>query len=92
MIPPHFDGGVHCAPAVQYVAFLAGEAVISIPGTGQSVRVEGGRGGLILAADTKDVSAEGHRTVYPGGEETVAISIPIRDGRVPEHVVLEEGE
>lgn len=74
----------------RYVALLSGEAIISIPETGQSVRIEGGKDGLIIAADTKDVSVRGHRTVYPGAEQTVAISIPVREGRVPEHVVVEE--
>ncbi|KAL8653368.1 MAG: hypothetical protein Q9210_002145 [Variospora velana] len=91
VIPPHYDSPAHNAPQMQYVAFLTGEAVITIPETGQSVTIKGGRDGLIIAADTKDVSRVGHETRYPNGEETVAISMPFADGKVPEHVVLEEG-
>ncbi|KAI4169086.1 MAG: hypothetical protein LQ343_005949 [Gyalolechia ehrenbergii] len=88
VIPPHFDGGLHHAPTVQYVAFLAGEAVISIPETGQSITIKGGKDGLIIAADTADVSKMGHETRYPSGEQTAAIAIPIQDGKLPEHTTL----
>ncbi|KAL8753728.1 MAG: hypothetical protein Q9184_005335 [Pyrenodesmia sp. 2 TL-2023] len=89
VIPPHFEGGLHNAPAVQYVAFLAGEAIITVPETGQSVRIKGGKDGLIIAADTVDVSRKGHDTRYPSEEETVAVVIPVADGKVPEHVVVD---
>ncbi|KAL9020292.1 MAG: hypothetical protein Q9185_002473 [Variospora sp. 1 TL-2023] len=91
VIPPHYDSPPHPAPQLQYVCFLTGEAVITIPETGQSATIKGGRHGLIIAADTKDVSRVGHVTTYPTGEETVAISMPFADGKVPEHVVLEDG-
>ncbi|KAL8902574.1 MAG: hypothetical protein Q9207_004575 [Kuettlingeria erythrocarpa] len=90
VIPPHFEGGLHNAPALQYVAFLAGEAIITTPETGQSVKIKGGRDGLILVADTADVSSKGHDTRYPSGKETVALQIPVAGGKVPEHVVLDE--
>ncbi|KAL8928985.1 MAG: hypothetical protein Q9208_001428 [Pyrenodesmia sp. 3 TL-2023] len=89
VIPPHFEGGLHNAPAVQYVAFLAGEAIITVPETGQSVRIKGGKDGLIIAADTADVSRKGHDTRYPSGKQTVAVVIPLADGKVPEHIVLD---
>lgn len=73
----------------RYVAFLTGEAVITVPETGQSVTIKGGKDGLIIAADTADVSKEGHDTRYPSGEETIAVVIPIADGKVPEHTVLD---
>ncbi|KAI4088340.1 MAG: hypothetical protein LQ348_005228 [Seirophora lacunosa] len=91
VIPPHFNGGLHNAPAMQYVVFLSGEAVISVPETGQSATIKGGKDGLIIVADTKDVSRLGHVTTYPTGEETTALQIPFADGKVPEHVVLEDG-
>ncbi|KAL9028551.1 MAG: hypothetical protein Q9196_003102 [Gyalolechia fulgens] len=91
VLPPHFDGGPHNAPTVQYVALLAGEAVISIPETGQSVTIKGGKNGLFIAADTADVSRVGHVTKYPSGEPTVVVTMPIRDGKMPEHSVLDEG-
>lgn len=75
----------------RYVAFLAGEAVVTIPDTGHSATIKGGKNGLIIAADTADVSKQGHITNYPSEEETAAIQIPIADGKVPEHIVLHAG-
>lgn len=65
--------------------------MISVPETGQSATIKGGKDGLIIVADTKDVSRLGHVTTYPTGEETTALQIPFADGKVPEHVVLEDG-
>ncbi|KAL8723925.1 MAG: hypothetical protein Q9181_007078 [Wetmoreana brouardii] len=91
VIPPEFNGGLHNAPAVQYVAFIAGEAVLSVPESGQSASIKGGKDGLIIAADTADVSRKGHDTYYPSGEETIGIQIPTADGDVPAHTVLYSG-
>jgi hypothetical protein len=46
---------------------------------------------LVLAADTSNVSDQGHRTSYPGDEATVAIVVPTRDGKAPPHRVLYDG-
>ena len=46
---------------------------------------------MILAADTKNVSALGHKTMYPSKEETVGIQIPTRDNEIPAHRVLHAG-
>ena len=51
----------------------------------------GGRGGLTLAADTKDVIALGHITRYPSERSTVVLQIPTVDGRVPGHRVVHQG-
>ncbi|KAI9685183.1 MAG: hypothetical protein M1822_004770 [Bathelium mastoideum] len=91
IIPADFDGGLHNAPVVQWVAFLAGEAVISLPNSTQEARVQGGRHGLILATDTANVSSLGHITKYPKKQETVAIQIPIADNKIPSHDVLHSG-
>lgn len=37
-----------------------------------------------------DYWGEGHFTAYPSDKETVALQIPFRDGRVPEHEVVGE--
>ncbi|CAL8581567.1 hypothetical protein XPA_010209 [Xanthoria parietina] len=91
LIPARFDGGLHNAPTVQYVAFLSGTAVVSVPGSRQAATIKGGRDGLIIAADTADVSKQGHGTKYPSGEQTIAIQIPTEDGKVPAHTVLYAG-
>ncbi|KAL8786797.1 MAG: hypothetical protein Q9195_008055 [Heterodermia aff. obscurata] len=91
IIPPQFDGGLHNAPAVQWVAFTAGKAVISLPNSTRTATVYGGREGLILAADTKNVSTLGHRTRYPSNQTTVAIQIPLENNAIPPHTVLHPG-
>ncbi|PGG95819.1 hypothetical protein AJ79_09856 [Helicocarpus griseus UAMH5409] len=90
-LPPHFDGGLHNAPAAQYVVFLSGLAHITLPHSREEVWVRGGARGMIVAADTAEVAGEGHRTEYPGDEVTVAVQMPFRDGVVPVHEVVGEG-
>ncbi|KAI4159554.1 MAG: hypothetical protein L6R39_000335 [Caloplaca ligustica] len=91
VLPPKFNGGLHNAPAVQYVVFIAGEAVVTTPETQQAAIIKGGADGLIIAADTAAVSRLGHNTQYPTGQQTIAIQIPTADGTVPEHTVLYSG-
>ncbi|KAI9712067.1 MAG: hypothetical protein M1820_001776 [Bogoriella megaspora] len=91
IIPAEFNGGLHNAPVVQWVAFIAGEAVISLPNSTQQARIQGGRHGLILAADTANVSTLGHITNYPSKHETVALQIPTVNNEIPSHQVLHEG-
>ena len=45
---------------------------------------------LIVAVDS-DFRAQGHLTFYPSDQESVALQIPFKDGKVPEHTVLHEG-
>ncbi|MCJ1363973.1 hypothetical protein MMC16_003082 [Acarospora aff. strigata] len=91
VLPARFDGGLHNAPAVQYVAFLSGLAHITLPNSNQEAWVRGGRNGLLIAADTAAVSKEGHITEYPSNTETTALQIPIAEGTLPEHKVLYAG-
>ncbi|KAL9582109.1 MAG: hypothetical protein Q9212_003490 [Teloschistes hypoglaucus] len=71
LIPPRFDGGLHNAPVVQYVAFTAGKAVISFPNSTAGATIRGGRNGLILAADVKSIPVADNKvpkhTVLYGG-------------------------
>lgn len=78
-------------PVYRYVAFLSGEAHITIPGSRHEAWIHGGAHGLIIAADTADVSRIGHVTDYPGDTETVALQIPIADGKFPPHTRLHSG-
>ncbi|KAL6712881.1 hypothetical protein ACLMJK_009593 [Lecanora helva] len=91
LIPPRFNGGLHNAPSVQYVAFLSGKAVISLPNSTQTATVPGGRNGLILAIDIKNVSTLGHITVYPSNQTTVVLQIPTANNTIPAHSVLHNG-
>lgn len=134
LLPPQFDGGLHNAPAVQYVllsyhlppirkprplplpgpshshplsevlyswslisrfarwvVFTSGLAIVSLPNSTETATIHGGRNGLILAVDTKNVSALGHRTTYPSTKETIGIQIPTRNNEIPAHSVLHAG-
>ncbi|KAL8326659.1 hypothetical protein RB597_003121 [Gaeumannomyces tritici] len=88
------------APRLQLVVFLWGLARITLPSssadgndTAASFDVRGGRNGIIVAADTRDVSGLGHTTDYPGDEPTVVLQMPIATGRLGfgRYSVLHEG-
>ncbi|RDA94576.1 hypothetical protein CP533_2451 [Ophiocordyceps camponoti-saundersi (nom. inval.)] len=88
VIPPNFDGGLHNAPAFQFVYFASGSARISLPNGTQEATVRGGTRGLIIAADTADVSTLGHRTQYLSGDKTVSMQIPIKNPKDFKHTVM----
>jgi len=91
ILPAGFNGGLHNAPSPQIVAFLSGLIHITLPNSTQEAWIQGGRYGIVLAVDTADLSKFGHRTVYPGGADTVAVEIPFGGGVVPGHRVLHLG-
>ena len=47
-----------------------------------------GMKGLMIAAN---VVGDGHYTAYPSDEETHALQVPFRDGRLPDHQVRHPG-
>ncbi|KAK7987187.1 hypothetical protein PG996_006212 [Apiospora saccharicola] len=92
VIPANFDGGLHNAPANQWVMFTTGLAHITLPGDDSGgAYIQGGEFGLIFAADTANVSEKGHYTRYPGIVETVALQMPTLDGKIPPHQVVRSG-
>ncbi|KZZ96484.1 hypothetical protein AAL_03713 [Moelleriella libera RCEF 2490] len=91
VIPGRFDGGFHHAPAFQYVLFTTGLAHITLYKGTQEAWVQGGKYGLIIAADTADCTTHGHRTRYPGAADTVSLEIPFRDRRAFKYKVLHPG-
>ncbi|KAL7622007.1 hypothetical protein AAE478_007508 [Parahypoxylon ruwenzoriense] len=89
VIPAGFDSGFHTAPSNQWVIVLNGLAVVTLPdNSSTSVTTSMGEMGLLFATDTKDVSHEGHSSVFPGVTETIFLQVPTKDGAVPEHRVL----
>ena len=76
---------------VRFVAFLAGTIHITLPHRTEEAWIKGGKYGLIIAADTADVSEHGHRTEYPGDSNTVAIQIPLAEGTLFNHALLHQG-
>ncbi|CEJ86663.1 hypothetical protein VHEMI04169 [[Torrubiella] hemipterigena] len=91
VLPARFDGGFHRAPARQFVLFTSGLAHITLYKGKNEAWVQGGKYGLIIAADTQDVSQHGHRTEYPSGADTIGIQIPISDESSFEYKVLHSG-
>ncbi|KAL8317561.1 hypothetical protein RB597_001111 [Gaeumannomyces tritici] len=91
VIPARFDGGLHNAPVPQFVYFTSGLVHITLPGSADDAWIHGGKYGLIVAADTRDVSALGHRTEYPSAADTVALQVPIAEGSTFEHRLLHRG-
>ena len=84
----------------RWVVFLSGLAHISLPNTTLPIDnsstafatdawVAGGVFGTILATDVAELSDEGHITVYPSGEETRVLQIPVAGGEIPAHTVLD---
>lgn len=53
--------------------------------------MQGGKYGIIIAADTKNVSRFGHITEFPGDETTVIAQFPVPGNVVPPHSVLHSG-
>ncbi|CAJ2508770.1 Uu.00g137960.m01.CDS01 [Anthostomella pinea] len=91
-IPPNFDGGLHRALAKQWVYMTSGLAYTTVPGNNSAgAYMTGGEFGLIFAADTADVSTEGHRTQYHSNTQTIGIQLPTLNGETPAHDVLHSG-
>ncbi|KAF3056617.1 hypothetical protein GL218_06722 [Daldinia childiae] len=91
IIPPRFDSGRHPGPAKQYVWVISGLMHMYLPNATDEVVLHGGRYGLMYIDDTADISVWGHRTTFPGGDETTLLMIPVRDGINPPHWVLYDG-
>ncbi|KAF7510569.1 hypothetical protein GJ744_006415 [Endocarpon pusillum] len=91
VIAPHTHIGQAWAAHPQFSIFLSGLALITLPDSSHEAWVQGGKYGMIIAADTKSVSASGHITDFPGKDETVIAEWPCAGGIVPEHAVLHEG-
>jgi len=77
------------------VSFTSGLIHITLPNTTicptTEAWIQGGKYGLIIAADTANVSKYGHITTYPGDAVTIAMQIPFKPGYIPEHTVLYPG-
>jgi len=53
--------------------------------------IQGGRNGLIFAADTSSRSRHGHFAEFPSDAPTVLVQIPMANGVIPDHDVLHVG-
>lgn len=84
------------AVVYRYSLFLSGLAHIRTPDSGlpdhlNEVYITGGRYGMLIAADLKEVAARGHSTAFPGLDRTVIAEFPTVGNKVPEHSVLHVG-
>lgn len=72
---------------------LTGLMRITLPTNSTSeALISGGEfGAVMFQADTAAVSVHGHRTRFTALSETIGLTIPTRDGLVPEHIVLHDG-
>ena len=53
--------------------------------------IEGGRYGLVIAADIPSKSRLGHFAEFPSDVATVLVQVPTENGEVPEHDILYAG-
>ncbi|KAK2759396.1 hypothetical protein FQN54_002874 [Arachnomyces sp. PD_36] len=84
--------GPHHAPNNQWVVLIQGFGEIGLVNDNStSAFVTPGNSGLIFAADTPDVSSDGHTSRYLGNTESVYLQIPTLDGMIPEHDILHMG-
>jgi hypothetical protein len=79
-----------------YSLIMAGFAHITTPYSGlpahlNEVWITGGRHGMLIAADLKEIAAKGHITEFPGQERTLIAQFPVANNTVPEHRVLHLG-
>ena len=87
----HVHSPISLTPLLErWVAYLSGEAHITLANSSEQAIIYAGPNALIFAADTAAVSAKGHLTSYPSNSETVALQIPT-GGIIPDHNVLHSG-
>jgi len=89
-LPPKSHEGLHHPPHNMFFILLSGVAHVRLPTDPDSdgLWIRQGVNPLIVATDTMGL---GHYTDYPGDTETVALQVPLKDGQVPEHVVVGNG-
>lgn len=75
----------------RWVLLLKGFGHITVPGDSKGAYLSPGEYGMMFAADTADVSSDGHTSRYLGATESIYLEIPTRDGNVLEHNILRMG-
>ncbi|KAJ6438886.1 Amidohydrolase family [Purpureocillium lavendulum] len=90
IIPAGFSGGLHNAPSRQFVLFASGEVHITLPNSTSDAWIKGGKNGLIIAADTADVSQYGHELTAVG-EDVASLQMPLMAGTDFDYQLLHPG-
>ncbi|UNI18055.1 hypothetical protein JDV02_004351 [Purpureocillium takamizusanense] len=91
IIPADFNGGLHNAPSRQFVLFASGHVRVKLPNSTDELWITGGNEGLIIAADTADVSRYGHIITTDPGEVVASLQMPLAHGLDFEHEVVHPG-
>ncbi|GAB7337365.1 hypothetical protein MBLNU457_g2713t1 [Dothideomycetes sp. NU457] len=97
IIPPNTTTGtIGNAATVQYSLVMAGLVHITTPHSGlpdelNEAWIFGGRYGWLIAADLKELAAQGHITTFPGLQRTIIAQFPVANNTPPAHSVLHEG-
>lgn len=75
----------------RWVLLLQGFGIITLPcDNSTELALMPGEASLLFAADTPDVSREGHGAYFPGVTETIFLQIPAEGNKVPDHRVVYE--
>src|SRR5277367_1505596 len=87
-IPPTHDG--------RFSIVLSGLVHFKIPNSTlepslSEAWIQGGRNGLIFAADIPSRSLYGHFAEFPSDAATVLMQVPTVDGGIPDHDILHTG-
>lgn len=61
------------------------------PSSETEAYVQGGKYGIIIAADTRNLSRNGHITDFAGDDTTVIVELPVVGNVAPPHTVLHRG-
>jgi hypothetical protein len=72
----------------RFFVLLSGLAHVTLPTSDDELYIVEGVNSLIVAADTR---GEGHFTDYPSDKPSIALQIPFKDGKLPEHRVMSKG-
>jgi hypothetical protein len=87
-IPPTHDG--------RFSIVLSGLIHFKIPNSTlepslSEAWIQGGRNGLIIAADISPRSQYGHFAEFPSDAATVLVQVPTVNGGIPDHDILHTG-
>jgi hypothetical protein len=88
VLPPKSQEGLHNPPHPMLFVLLSGMAHVVLPDFSDELWISEWSNNVIVATDMEGV---GHYTTYPLSRESVALQIPFKDGRVPDHKVLGNG-
>ncbi|KAK2612546.1 hypothetical protein QQS21_001484 [Conoideocrella luteorostrata] len=88
VLPAGSNEGIHKPPHPMLFVLLTGTAHLTLPSTGETLHLEAGENGLIVA---NDMDGEGHISEYPAKHPSIALQLPFEGGQVPKHKIVRDG-